>query len=553
MSSIPLFSASGDWLRFALLAAVPALFLAGAWTRSSTPADVAAAWSRARSAAAAAACLALVLCIWTSLAGASVWQGPALRASGGVPAAGFGARADGLSMSMLLLVTFIGWVIVTYSRTYLSGESNQSRFVRALMVTLASVSFVVITNNLVVLALAWVTTSLVLHRLLTFYVDRPQALLAAHKKFIASRLGDACLYSGIGLIAWGTGSTDIDMVHAHIAAAATLTPALQAAAILVALAALLKCAQLPFHGWLIQVMEAPTPVSALLHAGIVNLGGFLLILMAPLITASGPAQTLLVLAGCTTAVLAALVMMTRISVKVMLAWSTCAQMGFMMIQCGLGAYELVLLHLLAHSLYKAHAFLGAGSAVDKARIRKMTAPAPAARWPGILRGVLSGVLVILAATVAWRIASVAGPVSWAFGLIAALALVPLMSAPMSAFGAAAAARLAGAGAAIAVVYVGVHHAVGVWILPSAVRLALPQTRWDLIAVVVVAFTVLFVAQIRIRNRPEGWAATRLYPWFYAGLFLDELFTRAALRYWPIRRKEASVAGPLHSLPAKELS
>ena len=99
---------------------------------------------------------------------------------------------------------------------------------------------------------------------------------------------------------------------------------------------MLKRAQLPFHGWLYPGDGAPTPVSAPLHAGIVNLGGFVLLRFAPLVSEVPAAQTPLVVVGAATAVLAALVMTTRISIKVMLAWSTCAQMGFMLMQCGLG-------------------------------------------------------------------------------------------------------------------------------------------------------------------------------------------------------------------------
>ena len=102
------------------------------------------------------------------------------------------------------------------------------------------------------------------------------------------------------------------------------------------LAAVLKTALLPLHGWLIQVMEAPTPVSALLHAGVVNIGGFILIRLAELISLAPVAQVVLVVAGSLSAVLAGLVMLSRVSIKVRLAWSTCAQMGFMLAQCGLG-------------------------------------------------------------------------------------------------------------------------------------------------------------------------------------------------------------------------
>ncbi len=120
-------------------------------------------------------------------------------------------------------------------------------------------------------------------------------------------------------------------------------------------------------------MEAPTPVSALLHAGVVNMGGFVLLRVAELIGLV-PSQWLLVIVGSLTAVLAGMVMLTRISIKVRLAWSTCAQMGFMLMEIGLGLYELALLHLVAHSLYKAYAFLSSGEAVERARLHDFQAP-----------------------------------------------------------------------------------------------------------------------------------------------------------------------------------
>jgi NAD(P)H-quinone oxidoreductase subunit 5 len=145
----------------------------------------------------------------------------------------------------------------------------------------------------------------------------------------------------------------------------------QLAALLIASAAMVKCAQFPMHGWLIQVVEAPTPVSALLHAGVINLGGFLL-LMAPLMRHADLANWLLLIVAGLTCVAAALITMTRVSVKVLLAWSTVAQMGLMLVECALGQYGLALLHLVAHSCYKAYAFLAAGS-------RGRELPAQAAR------------------------------------------------------------------------------------------------------------------------------------------------------------------------------
>ena len=114
-------------------------------------------------------------------------------------------------------------------------------------------------------------------------------------------------------------------------------------------------------------METPTPVSALMHAGIINAGGFLIVRLNPLVTLSPGAMSTLALFGAFTALFASLVMLTHASVKRSLAFSTVAQMGFMMLECGLGAFVLATLHLVAHSLYKAHAFLSSGSMVSLAK------------------------------------------------------------------------------------------------------------------------------------------------------------------------------------------
>ena len=336
-------------------------------------------------------------------------------------------RADVLGCVVLLLVTFVGWVITRYSQTYMAGDVGQFRYTRWLMATLAAVTVVVITNNLAVLAVAWLATSLALHQLLTFYSHRPAAMIAAHKKFLASRLGDACLFAGVVLISSSLGTLEIDQIIAKAQSLAAYPIALKVAVYLIVVSAVLKCAQLPVHGWLIQVMEAPTPVSALLHAGIVNLGGFLLIRLSPLVSEVAGAQTLLVVAGSITAVVAALVMMTRISVKVMLAWSTCAQMGFMLLQCGLGAYELALLHLVAHSLYKAHAFLAAGGAVEQARLKSMTALQEHPSLSMLTIGAASGLVMVAAAGMLWGTSFETLTALWVLAAVVAIALTPLLT------------------------------------------------------------------------------------------------------------------------------
>ncbi len=281
----------------------------------------------------------------------------------GVFGVGFSVRLDLVSSVMMLLVSFVGWVVVRFSVTYLDGEERQGAFTGWLCVTLAAVLLLVMSGNLVQLVGAWIATSLALHKLLLFYPKRVAAQRAARKKYITARLGDGFLVAA-ALVLWvGYGTSDISAIlgAARLGEGANYAPW---GAGLLAFAALLKSAQFPTHGWLTEVMEAPTPVSALLHAGVINAGGFLLIRFADVMLLAPGVLAMLVMFGGFTALFGGLVMLTQPAVKTSLAWSTVAQMGFMILQCGLALFPLALLHIVAHSLYKAHAFLASGSAVD---------------------------------------------------------------------------------------------------------------------------------------------------------------------------------------------
>ncbi len=131
--------------------------------------------------------------------------------------------------------------------------------------------------------------------------------------------------------------------------------------------AMTKSAQFPFHFWLPEAMETPTPVSALMHAGIINAGGFLLIRLSPIVAHAPAASLVLATLGAFTGVFGALVMITQNDIKRKLAYSTVSQMGLMMFACGIGAYSFALFHILAHSLYKAHAFLSTGNLVEESK------------------------------------------------------------------------------------------------------------------------------------------------------------------------------------------
>ncbi|MBC7506554.1 MAG: oxidoreductase [Sandarakinorhabdus sp.] len=308
-------------------------------------------------------------------------SGPATSPLIGARGIGVSVRLDAVSAVMLLLVSFVGWIVVRFAATYMDGEAGQGRFMAWLCATLASVLLLVIAGNLVLLAFAWIAIGAGLRRLLLFYAGRPAAQRAARKKRFFARIGDIALIGAALLLAVTYNTTDIGTIIAA-ARAGGGGDAASLAALLLALAALLKSAQFPTHGWLTEVMEAPTPVSALLHAGVINAGGFLLIRFADVMLLSPAALAGLVMIGGFTALFAGLVMLTQPAVKTSLAWSTIAQMGFMIMQCGLALFPLALLHIVAHSLYKAHAFLSSGGAVERiAAFRRpgvVAIPGPAA-------------------------------------------------------------------------------------------------------------------------------------------------------------------------------
>ena len=283
-------------------------------------------------------------------------------------------QLDTVGVTMALLVSAIGWVVMRYARTYLDGEAREGAFHALMLATLAAVLVLVQAGSLIIVIPAFVATGLGLRQLLLFYKDRAQARRAATKFSLVWHAGDAALVLA-ALLLWTSFGT-LNLTGLAIVAKSGLPIAGHIAAVLIVLAALLKTAAFPFHGWLTEVMEAPTPVSALLHAGIINAGGLLLIRNADLLTASSGAMAALAILGGATALFGSVVMLTQSAVKTALAWSTVAQMGFMLLQCGLGLWPLALLHIVAHGLYKAHAFLDAGGAV--AAVASLRKPGPVA-------------------------------------------------------------------------------------------------------------------------------------------------------------------------------
>ncbi|UXD89244.1 NADH-quinone oxidoreductase subunit L [Thalassolituus hydrocarboniclasticus] len=455
-----------------------------------------------------------------------------------------------LRLTLLLLLSVMALVVVKFSRRYLAADPGFGRYLRWLLLTLAAVALVFISNHLLLFALGWIAISLALHQLLMFYPERPRAALAAHKKFLLARLAETSLLVAFYLLWQQHGTANIDIIVSAYQSPAALSLNEQIAAVLIALTALIKCAQLPVHGWLIQVVEAPTPVSALLHAGVINLGGFLLILFAPLFLQVTAAQWLvLVVAGLTT-VLAALIMTTRISVKVRLAWSTSAQMGLMLIECALGLVELALLHLLAHSAYKAWAFLSSGSAVQQhVQQSLLIAPPAAARcWlPALIAAAgLAGAAwwfsVQLSAQLSAQLHAGIQPLSgW---LLLALALTTLLVQRAS--GAWTLLLAAGLALAYSLLKILLQPLTGE--LSAALRPGLFSAAdlW-----VSSLFLLLFSLWWLLRYRAHWPQVQRLSLALFAGLYLDEWFTRITLRLWPARLPVRANPKQLAQSPASQ--
>jgi len=509
---------------------------AGAANRRPRPMAAAITWLAAMAVAAAAATAGMLAV--TGPVDHVFWTAP-----GPLPL-NVGVFVDPLTAVMLLLVSFVGLVIARFAARSLEGEPRQGRFFVQLSLTLGAVLLLLVSRNLVMFTIAWMLTSYGLHGLLQHYPDRPWAVWAARKKFLISRLGDAFLLAAVGLTIWCFGSSDYAAIFARAdemrRSGGPLDPCVAAVGILFVLGAMTKSAQFPFHSWLPDTMEAPTPVSALMHAGIINAGGFLVIRLSPLVALSHVALDLLALVGAFTALFGGLVMLTQTSIKRALAFSTIAQMGFMMLQCGLGAFTAALLHIVAHSLYKAHAFLTSGSVLDSAATMKVKAPLttgltrPLAALP-VAAGV--AVAATLGSLAIFGIDPAVKPGGLVLASVMGIALTMLVwqallsgSRWVSLAGMVAA---IGVGLGYAAAYVGIDRLLG---NAAIARDAGPASGFDtaLAAIVVIGFLGVFAIQAAGMTLAHLPLIRSLYVHAANGFYCDIPARRLTARIWGLR-------------------
>jgi NAD(P)H-quinone oxidoreductase subunit 5 len=262
---------------------------------------------------------------------------------------------------MWVTVTFFSGIVHSYSRRYMAGSRGIDRFFARVFGFTLIVMVLVAADAFVLFGAAWLAMGLVMADLIGQARGWPQAQSAAslaRRHFLAS---SALLAAALATLWWATGATTVSGVAS--AAGTAPMPFLLAGGTLL-LAAMVQSALLPFQTWLLSSMTAPTPASALMHAGFVNAGGVLLVRFAPVVTVDPRFMLAIVLVGAASALGGKLLKTVQTDVKGALGCSTVGQMGFMIMQVGLGFFGAAIAHLILHGFYKAYQFLIAGSRVD---------------------------------------------------------------------------------------------------------------------------------------------------------------------------------------------
>lgn len=300
----------------------------------------------------------------------------------------FGLVVDQLSAVMLVLVSGVSLIVHLFARRYMQEEPGYSRFYALLSGITGVTLLLVMATDLVQLLLLWQLIGFLLYLLLGFDLTSKRAADSANWSLLINRAGDAAFALGALVLITSYGTSDLATLFEQAASAPaalglgliglpdTHLDANTVGVLLIFGGAMAKSAQFPLHVWLPNTMDAPTPVSALMHAGLVNAGGFLLNRLAPLYVQSDLAMHAVFTIGTLTALLGSTIMLTQTDVKRALGYSTVGQMGYMMMECGLGAFALAIFHLAAHGIFKATLFLNAGNLIHATRRNPNTEPDP---------------------------------------------------------------------------------------------------------------------------------------------------------------------------------
>lgn len=342
---------------------------------------------------------------------------------------------DPLSLFMMMIVSGVGFLILTYAVGYMKGDLEERRYHAYKALFVFSMLLLVMAGNFVLLLAGWGMVGLSSYLLINYWHQRRSAVAAGKKAFVVNTFGDATLMISIFLLIQHTGAVDFGSVFAaapgEIGQSSTLSVVI-ALGLLGAAAA--KSAQIPLHTWLPDAMEGPTPVSALIHAATMVTAGVYLLARTHVLFELAPAvlHTAAVL-GAITLLVAGLVALVQTDIKRVIAYSTMSQIGYMFVAVGLGAYGAGMFHLMTHAFFKALLFMAAGVLIhalsDEQDIRKMRGLAKSMPWT--FRAFLIGTLALVGAppfagffskdlVLAHALAEgVIGPILWVVGLVGA--------------------------------------------------------------------------------------------------------------------------------------
>ena len=266
-----------------------------------------------------------------------------------------GMRLDPLSLTFVLLVTFVGTLIHIYAVAYMDHDVDRRRFFAYLNLFVAAMLILVLADSYLLLFVGWEGVGLASYLLIGFWNYNTEYAVAAKKAFVANRIGDLGLIIALGIMFATFGAVDFGTVLAAAdggASEGTLT----AIGLMLLLAACGKSAQFPLQSWLGDAMAGPTPVSALIHAAtMVTAGVYLIVRSAPLFDAAPTAQLVVVIVGAITLLFGAIVGCAKDDIKKALAASTMSQIGYMILAAGLGpvGYAFAIFHLITHGFFKA--------------------------------------------------------------------------------------------------------------------------------------------------------------------------------------------------------
>ncbi len=275
-----------------------------------------------------------------------------------------GLRLDPLSLTFVLLVTFVGTLIHIYSVAYMEHDASRRRFFAYLNLFIAAMLVLVLADSYLLLFVGWEGVGLASYLLIGFWNHNSAYAVAAKKAFIANRIGDIGLVVALMLMFTTFGSVSFSAVQDGIAAGEASTGTLTAMGLALLLAACGKSAQFPLQSWLGDAMAGPTPVSALIHAAtMVTAGVYLIVRSGPVFEGAPDAQLVVAIVGAITLLFGAIVGCAKDDIKKALAASTMSQIGYMVLAAGLGpiGYAFAIFHLVTHGFFKAGMFLGAGS------------------------------------------------------------------------------------------------------------------------------------------------------------------------------------------------